>query len=340
MAMSSVVATLAVVATHLAPTAQGQGTAVDPTHLVAQGHGTLDQRYAKVLEAAAELGTVPLNLSPPLNKAAADKPALYRDGCDMAFQEVRPGRLCAYGDTSSATTVVLFGDSHAGHWFPALERVARQRHWKLIPLTKSACSVASTLVYLPALKRPYHECVQWRQYAINRIRALRPSMVVMSSNGGGALPVGATGDADQVWVDAWQASIRSVAAPSTRLVLLLDTPWPHGNVPDCISAHLSDARECTRPPKRAVIEPRRREMLAAAAGAAGVRVVDPLAWFCTSTNCPVIVGNALVYRDDSHITTTYASTLAPMLASQLPAPVAALPPARIGSNTSVPRRQK
>jgi hypothetical protein len=40
-------------------------------------------------------------------------------------------------------------------------------------------------------------------------------------------------------------------------------------------------------------------------------------WFCTRTVCPTIVGNILVYRDDNHITTTYAEFLAPLLASTL-----------------------
>ena len=40
--------------------------------------------------------------------------------------------------------------------------------------------------------------------------------------------------------------------------------------------------------------------------------VDPTDWLCSTGGCPTIVGNVLVYRDDSHITGTYAKWLAPM----------------------------
>ena len=36
-------------------------------------------------------------------------------------------------------------------------------------------------------------------------------------------------------------------------------------------------------------------------------------WLCTDTACPVIVGNTLMYRDDSHITATASRLLAPYL---------------------------
>ena len=34
-------------------------------------------------------------------------------------------------------------------------------------------------------------------------------------------------------------------------------------------------------------------------------------WTCTATACPVVVGNVLMYRDDSHLTATAADLLTP-----------------------------
>ena len=39
---------------------------------------------------------------------------------------------------SSKTTVVLFGDSHAMQWFPALNGLAKEHDWRLVGLTKAA----------------------------------------------------------------------------------------------------------------------------------------------------------------------------------------------------------
>jgi len=45
----------------------------------------------------------------------------------------------------------------------------------------------------------------------------------------------------------------------------------------------------------------------------GEHVVWVRNWFCTDTVCPTIVGNLLVYRDDNHITGSYAIFVAPLL---------------------------
>jgi hypothetical protein len=54
------------------------------------------------------------------------------------------------------------------------------------------------------------------------------------------------------------------------------------------------------------------------AAAAGAQVIDPTSWACPGTVCPVVVGNLLVYRDNSHLSTAYVDWLAPLLAAQLP----------------------
>ena len=56
------------------------------------------------------------------------------------------------------------------------------------------------------------------------------------------------------------------------------------------------------------------------AGAAYVAVDDLV---CGPTRCPVIVGNLLVYRDNSHLSTPYVQWVAPELTARLGAPWAA-----------------
>ncbi|HEX2782497.1 MAG TPA: acyltransferase family protein, partial [Ilumatobacteraceae bacterium] len=78
---------------------------------------------------------VPANLRPTLSAAAADKPSIYRDGCMLSDGQSTP-EPCVYGDPAWATDVVLFGDSHAAQWFPALQQIAEAHHWRLEVLTK------------------------------------------------------------------------------------------------------------------------------------------------------------------------------------------------------------
>jgi hypothetical protein len=48
-----------------------------------------------------------------------------------------------------------------------------------------------------------------------------------------------------------------------------------------------------------------------------VPVVDPTPWLC-GRDCPLVVGNVLVYRDTNHLTSAYAEMLSPVLGASLP----------------------
>ena len=103
--------------------------------------------------------------------ASDDLPKVYDNGCHADFAEVASGE-CSFGDADSAFTVVLFGDSHAAQWFPALEALATDNGWRLVSLTKSACP---SFLFEPQNGSPngaYIECGHWREFAFDRIAAL------------------------------------------------------------------------------------------------------------------------------------------------------------------------
>jgi peptidoglycan/LPS O-acetylase OafA/YrhL len=261
---------------------------------------------------------VPANLTPTLAKAAKDRPQLYRDGCSGDVTDAQIKTPCEYGDLTSSTTVVLFGDSHAGHWFPALERVALDRHWKLVVLTKSACHAADVLIYLDTLKRTFTECQAWRDAAFARLRVLRPAMVMMVSTAqGGVLPGVPEPDQDAAWTAAWMRSVDAAKASGARVFYVNDTPWHGTVVPECLSAHSDDPQACARTREAALLQPARRQLVMDAATAHGATVIDPVPWFCTATACPLVVGNVLVYKDRHHMTTVYSRLLAPLLSAAL-----------------------
>ena len=279
---------------------------------------------ARMLATGVATPSVPANLTPSLEKAADDEPRIYADKCSGGFTDPEIKKPCAYGDVASGETVVLFGDSHAAHWFPAMEQVARDQHWRLVMVTKSACSAASVRIFQATLNRPYDECVAWRESVWDYLASLKPAMVVMSSAAAGGTLVddsGAkvtdTGYADSVWVQGWRRTADRLAMTGARLFLIEDTPYQAGDTVECLSVHTTDPRSCVVSAGAALPEPARRRAIAAALRDQDVTVVDPLPWFCTADRCPVIVGNVLVYRDASHITATYSRMLAPLLRSAL-----------------------
>ena len=212
---------------------------------------------------------------------------------------------------------MLFGDSHAGAWFPAVEAVARQRGWRLVVVTKSACSAASVRIIQDKLHRPYDECVRWRESTWSYIASLHPAAVVMTSAAAGGDLAGSAADPDATWVAGWARSADQLGRTGAKLYLISDTPYQPGDVPVCLSAHARDPAACTVSRDRALPEPARRARIEDTLRRRGVTVIDPTPWFCTAVRCPVIVGNVLVYRDASHVTATYSRLLAPRLAHVL-----------------------
>jgi hypothetical protein len=275
------------------------------------------QALAEKIKAAARVEDLPTNLTPALKKAADDDPSIYRNGCHLGFSELATPRRCeSFGAAGARTTMVLFGDSHAAQWYPALNAIARQRNWRLAVFTKGACSAADVMIYLPAVKRAYRECVTWRKASVARIRELRPALVVTSSNADGGDPQGLSGSLDSKWTKAWSRTTQSLGERGTRVVYVNDTPWPKDNVPECLAENPRSVQKCAQSTKLAVGSAR-RSMMARAVTKAGATVVDPMPWFCSLRTCPVVVGNILVYKDDSHISTVYARLLAPLLAERL-----------------------
>jgi hypothetical protein len=220
-----------------------------------------------------------------------------------------------YGARSSDKTVVLFGDSHAAHWFPALDRVARARRWRLVSLTKATCPPVEMSLWSPVLGRPFRECDQWRAAALQRIRADRPAVVVLGAarHYGPEYRFRVYGPA---WISGLADMVRRVRATGARVVVLGPTPHPSSDVPDCLSQHLTDALACTQPLSRAV-SARGVRAERAAVQRAGGSYLDVSPFMCTRSTCAVVVGNLLVYRDDNHLSTSYPAWLSPIIAIEL-----------------------
>ena len=264
---------------------------------------------------------VPSNLTPSLARARSDLPAVYGNGCHLTYVEITPG-TCAFGDTSSATTVVLFGDSHAAQWFPALQAAATTHHWRLLSFTKSACTPADIQVWDPSLNREYEECDAWRSVVLQRIAAAHPALVVVAMSRGYLLAIGGQSaplaDHRGAMQSALARTLSSLAAVSGDVALIAESPHSRFDPPVCLSAHLTDELACATPLAAAIDVPF-RELERRAAQAAGVDFIDATSLICSSDPCPVVVGHVLVYRDSHHMTATYAAALAGYLVAALPA---------------------
>ncbi|MFF3937499.1 SGNH hydrolase domain-containing protein [Streptomyces phaeofaciens] len=287
-----------------------------PAPALAQALSDAPAPQARLTELlASSPAALPSNLAPPLPKVKSSRSAVYRDGChaDHAATGTRP---CVYGDPTSSRTVVLFGDSHAARWFPALHRLATTRGWKLISLTKASCKVADVTILVA--HKPYTACDTWRSHAMARIDALRPDLVVVSSSDAGD-PARPAADPLRQWTTGFENTFRALGASGVRVAALLDTPWPKGDPIDCAARNSLRLSACANHLPDATRDATRGTALRSAASTTATTVIDPTPWLCAPGTgiCPVVVADTAVYRDDSHVSEAYAEALAPVLAPSL-----------------------
>jgi peptidoglycan/LPS O-acetylase OafA/YrhL len=265
------------------------------------------------LRASAGLKAVPANLDPPLAGAAAEEKGVYLDGCLRDFFQVGQPE-CAMGDTGSATTVALIGDSQAATFNPAFRQIADQRHWRVETLAKAGCPVLDLPITSPVLHREYTECEQWRGEIMARLRAERPRLVVVSlwrGYGSADWPSGFE-SYDKAWLDSMTRLVKQLRDIGAQVLVLGPVPAPQSVVPVCVSGHLDDAMACA-PTRSIAVNESGIAAEATATTAGGGQYADITDLYCTPERCPVIVGNTLVYFDWNHMTLEYSRVLAPAI---------------------------
>ncbi|GGF12948.1 acyltransferase family protein [Subtercola lobariae] len=246
-------------------------------------------------------GFVPSNMQPTLEGAPTSTSEIHRDGCHIDSNDGTKVNDCEFGDLSSATTVVLFGDSHAAHWFPAVDAWAEGAGVRLLAYTKVGCPGID--VSVTSRNAPYMACDTWRDGVMKQLDSVQPALVILSYSRED--PLTSASDPELVWSQGL-AQTRAQLPATTKIMVVSDTPEFNESAPDCLSANLTDALACSAP---------RVEALDSTWAAAQKATVEQLGgsyldlsdYFCTPTECDPVIGNTLVYRDTSHITEVWSA---------------------------------
>jgi len=267
----------------------------------------------------ATAATVPApaaSLTPGVSEARDDLPAIYDDGCHGDVTDTRVSD-CTYGVKNSGTSVVLLGDSHAAQWQPPLAALAEERGWTLHSWTKSSCAPGSGSSLLPdPWSRPYEECDQWLNDVVKELKDLRPALVIASGwqptqllMDGQQATGRAAGEQYRQSLSKDVAAIQDIGVP---LVWLQDTPWQGKDVPTCLSKR-NNAEACNARLADVEASPE----AAAVMESSGVPTIDLTGAICGAEECEAIRGNRIVWRDEHHLTASYAEALLPLLAADL-----------------------
>jgi peptidoglycan/LPS O-acetylase OafA/YrhL len=259
-------------------------------------------------------GNGELLMDPALAKQ--DKPAAYSDGC-WNHPPFGTRTTCQYGD--GPTKVALVGNSHAGHWLPALQELADEHNWTITTFLASACNYTDAEVTFDTQAKT-DGCRKLGQWAQESTDGDKFDLVVTSQLSipveqpdQSAPPGGAATAGYSTYLQRW-------AEKGTNILVIRDTPYPKGanipSIPDCIAENDDQPDSCSGTRQSWL----KADPLADAAGQLGmdnVKVADFSDLVCRQDRCYGVNGGLVTYFDGSHLTTTYARTLSPFIEDEI-----------------------
>ncbi len=254
-------------------------------------------------------------LTPSLDTVDKDLTDIFTNGCNNNGADFNTSG-CEFGSRDSPRTVVLFGDSHAGQWFPALKKAADVEGFRLITITKSACpSVQLPITGHPDINGAFN-CEKFQRGGLERISELKPERVVISNSEGSYRNFPGVGpDYDRQWSAGLEALLNDLPA-GAKPVVIGDNPSWKQSPNSCVSKHLKDPDSCAV--NRAdSYSPALQAMEQDAMAARGGSFVDTVNLLCDDAACPAVYRSVLMSRDGNHITTTAARALAAPIAAAL-----------------------
>ncbi|MCG2622257.1 acyltransferase [Arthrobacter sp. I2-34] len=247
--------------------------------------------------------------------AKKDLPDAYRDGC-WAEDDFLDRPVCTYGN--GPVRIALVGNSHAGHWLPALQALARRHGWTISTFLVSRCNVTNAPLELGTEARTQN-CLDYGDWVMEQTNGGKFDLVITSERQSVPVQGESWGTTRIPAVAGYASYLKQWAKAGTRVLVIKDPPYPGSrisNIPDCLAAHSGNPAACAGTPSSwhwmdPLDEAARKVSLP------GISRVDLDKYFCTGGVCPAAIGSVVAYRDGSHITATYASSLAPYLAKPI-----------------------
>jgi peptidoglycan/LPS O-acetylase OafA/YrhL len=235
-----------------------------------------------------------------------------RPGNGECFVQLNDANVvaCQFGsEVAGAPRIALIGDSHAYQYIDAMIAQAEKNGWSLTTYLKGGCPWTTTEIggTNPAFTA---SCNAWHAGLAEILSSAPPFDAIVTTGLTSNLieSAGSPSAAVDGLVGAWAAQ-----AQGSPVIALSDNPVPGDDPNKCL--RYSDASECDVSREIALPGP---DIFAEAARAhEGAHSLDFSSLFCDETRCAVVIGGADVYRDQDHLTATFANTLGPFIAEKV-----------------------
>lgn len=237
----------------------------------------------------------------------------YGGECTHGYELADPAmEYCQMGGNPATAkkTIIVVGDSHAQHWTAALDAVAERNNWAWVLVTRPACRFGAESPERDADCNAFNAAAT--RYVLGHDADAVLTLGTQTSFHPGA-EGGTPADAEKI-VPGYAEGIRPILAQGKRVIAMRDTPRFTHNVPECVDLNGADSPKCQAPVE---------DLVAAHSPLADLRTehrdgslpgklgyLDMTEALCPEGICRPVVGNVLVYLDESHLTKTYARTTA------------------------------
>jgi hypothetical protein len=242
---------------------------------------------------------------PTPTSAFIDLAPIYHEGCIQSHRD-EPGAgevlVCDVDDFGAERTVVLTGGSFSVQWYPALRSIAEQHHWRLIVIEKDGCRLTT--------EQTGDTCSDWNGDVIRTIASYDPDLVFTLGS-----VVSFEADTPEEIPTGMVEQVEKLGELGIEVVGIRGTPKFPFDVPECLVEHGGDPEACSLPRSQKLASDFFETL--AADLPANLSILDLSDALCGPVVCEPIVGNVLVYRDDGHMTSTYARTTEPALLDAL-----------------------
>ncbi len=235
--------------------------------------------------------------------AGVDRPSDAQ--CFVQLNDARPVS-CEFGsDAEDAPRVALVGDSHAYQLLSTFQRMADENGWHLTTYFKGACPWNTTPLSTPGAFGA--ACTEWRDGV--RTALSDADLDVVFTAAIATTPYSSAGHdtAQDAAVAGYRDAWSEVLDRGIPVVTVVDNPVWETDPNKCLRTRALS--ECDGPRSELLVED--DPLREAATGLDGVTLLDFTDVFCDAEVCAPVVGGANVYRDQDHLTVTFADTLAP-----------------------------
>ncbi|WP_313405397.1 acyltransferase family protein [Aeromicrobium sp.] len=253
----------------------------------------------------------------PVTAVAAENSAPVHPECQSGLDVARIAS-CRLGETEDPRgTIAVVGDSHATHWFSAFDAWGADTGWQVVTFTRSSCPFTTTRRTLPdEPSERYQLCEEANRKILDELVNDPDVAAVVTSSFSSAY--GWADDAGREGLEALTPGVDDMAgrleAAGKPLVVIRDVPLVKDkkNAPDCL-AETGSVTDCSLSRDDALVP----DLYVEAAEDLDLPVIDMTDRLCVDDTCPVVIGDVVVFRDYSHLSSDYSRLLGPVLGERL-----------------------